>query len=154
MKSFYPNLLNKNSEDLKLLIKNKQSNSEILRAKKEEIDKVLDVYQKIDNIFNDKTQNQIKSIIENLFSVFPQINEKIKDNLKLKVGYLPKLVVSFTNLAAVSFITFPHYFSSNYPDSKEIEYNEDLGIIQAFNRIHEMLTSCYKNLVEYVNQGI
>jgi len=149
MKVFYPNMLNKTPEELKSFIKKEETKSEILKAKKEEIEKVLDAYQKIENVFNENTQNQIKNYAENVFSAFPQINGKIKDNLKF--DYLPKLVISFTNLAGISFITFPHYFSSNYPDSKEVEYNEDLGIVQSFNRIYKILRSCYKNLDEYVN---
>jgi len=149
MKGFYPNLLNKNFEELKSFIEKEKTKSEILMAKKEEIDKVLDVYQKIENVFNEDTLNQIKTQIEKFLSAFSEANGKIKDNLKF--DYLPKLVISFTSLAAISFITFPHYFSSNYPDSKEVEYNEDLGIVQSFNRIYEILRSCYKNLDEYVN---
>lgn len=145
MKSFYPDLLNKVSDQLKDFIENEKTSEEILNAKKEEINAVLDSYKRIEDFFNQETINKSNKLIKNVFDYF-----KIEDKIKKSFNYdlMPDLIISFTILGALSFILFPHYLTSNYPDQK-IKYDENLGLVQCFNRIYEILIRCQESLNKY-----
>ena len=153
LKVSQPNVINKNPKEIEDLINDKKKVEEILKSNEDEINVLIDAYEKVDNVFNEETQNKIKEVVNNVFSLFPQQHQSLKGNLDFST--LPKLVGSFTKLACVSFITFPHYFTSNYPDSDKInylQYNEELGIVKTSSRIYAILISALENLESYINK--
>ncbi|MEM2935238.1 MAG: hypothetical protein QXF32_02610, partial [Candidatus Thermoplasmatota archaeon] len=116
-------------------ITNKNFRNDILRLNEEEISKILDACEKcIEEV--KLLRPNIQEIIKN----FP-FQEEINKNI-LNFEALVRLFGLYFLLAAISLILFPHYFSSNYPESGIIgyeEYNEELGVVRASQRLHKIL---------------
>ncbi|MEM3405478.1 MAG: hypothetical protein QW117_00680 [Candidatus Pacearchaeota archaeon] len=153
LNTLQPNIINKDPKEIKEFVSDNTKINEILKASEEKINLLINSYEKADKIFDENINKKISNVVNKSLSLISEKSQSLKDRLDFSI--MPQLVSSFTKLACVSFITFPHYFTSNYPDTDKIgysNYNKNLGIVKASPRIYKILNSAIEHLEVYLDK--
>lgn len=155
MKSFYPDLIEGNAQELEKLINSKSL--EIAKFDKNQIEKILELGSQFKEISNNKEINdKIKSEISSLLDLRPSefqnlFSENVKEKLiKLNISH----VLGFVNLYFLSLITYPHEAYTRYPDGPMTpqDYTMETGIVVMSQEICESLQDSIKRFEEHLEE--
>lgn len=147
--SHLKNLFSKSLEENKLTLKSVLDieEEEYATLSKEQIINFILQVKNYDLGGVDKLLANPNLVIKAFEKLYP--DKKVKDHIKIKdFSVVLPFAKGLQLLLPLSIISYPHYFFTKYPDKiiKPKDYNENMGIVQAYPSLIEDVEFCINSL--------